>query len=287
MRSVLQERSATVLPDHNEALDYGTTRVRKRTAVVLVAPPVHIEETDPSMYVPRTRFVPLVCVVNGVLFTGLRCGEAMPARTKIRSTYSGESLATNEFEVERTRTPSINTDGSKLMPPYAFACCMYNTCVGKTVPYSVVEDGDWVVTNRRTLIGVWPMDAEVDLRPLAFGVDEDVDVHDAPWLAPGTSAAQAGPNRIMVPMQAFARGTRRYAALGAWPMDGSIFADTGSGWTQILRRFAPLFMLATTDVDGDGRPELLAYESWVNDYGLDVFVNDAPAPAYQFSCGNI
>jgi hypothetical protein len=39
--------------------------------------------------------------------------------------------------------------------------------------------------------------------------------------------------------------------------------------------------------DHDGHPELVAYELWANDYGLDVFGDSAPKPIYDFNCGNI
>jgi hypothetical protein len=91
----------------------------------------------------------------------------------------------------------------------------------------------------------------------------------------------------VAPLQAFVRNGRRYASLGAWPMDGVLFVDSSSGWQVAFERFAVMYLLATSDVDGDGRPELLVYESWVNDYGLDVLANDETTPAYHFSCGNI
>jgi hypothetical protein len=46
-------------------------------------------------------------------------------------------------------------------------------------------------------------------------------------------------------------------------------------------------LLATTDVDHDGHLELISYQNWANDYGLDVFGDADPQPLYSFSCGNI
>jgi hypothetical protein len=46
-------------------------------------------------------------------------------------------------------------------------------------------------------------------------------------------------------------------------------------------------LLATTDVDHDGHHELIAYELWANDDGLDVFGDRDTTPIYDFSCGDI
>jgi len=46
-------------------------------------------------------------------------------------------------------------------------------------------------------------------------------------------------------------------------------------------------LLARLDVDHDGHLELISFQHWANDYGLDVFGDDAPHPLYGFSCGNI
>jgi hypothetical protein len=37
----------------------------------------------------------------------------------------------------------------------------------------------------------------------------------------------------------------------------------------------------------DGHLELISFQHWANDYGLDVFGDAAPHPLYGFSCGNI
>lgn len=179
-------------------------------------------------------------------------------------------------------------DAHPLAPPYAPACCGDTTCYGKTIPYLPVDASPEVtLTNTRTVLGVWPKDADIALEPGVEGVASDVRVDDAPWTQPGWRTAERKLGLVNRPLQAFERTGRRYASLGLPPMDGAVFVDSGSGWKELLRRFAVPYVLATTDVDGDGRPELLVYEAWVNQYGLDVFVGDDASPAYQFSCGHI
>jgi hypothetical protein len=75
----------------------------------------------------------------------------------------------------------------------------------------------------------------------------------------------------LVPMTTVEAG----AASGAW--DGScpgVF-------------FGGCRLLSTTDIDGDGRPELLIYEKWVNNYGLAVKANRGTTELYRFSCGSV
>ena len=69
-----------------------------------------------------------------------------------------------------------------------------------------------------------------------------------------------------------------------------MWLDAGSGWAPFEgngRGTGAYDILATSDVDGDGRPEAIIYEEWRNDYGLLVLGNDWSKPAYRFSCGNI
>jgi hypothetical protein len=267
--------------------DPDETRTRKRNAVLLVAPPSNSDPTPGIARAEKIRFQPVLCSIEGKLATGSRCGEIMPGRTTLRITDSGLSFARKELVVSRSSAQPADADGKKLVAPYAPACCMYNGCFGKTIPYYPVEDSpDSTLTNSRTILGVWPKDAEIGLAPSEGGVAPDVRLDDAPWT---TAAWKSSGERLAnaEPLQAFARNGRRYASLGAWPMDGVLFVDSSSGWQVAFRRLAVEYLLATSDVDGDGRPELLVYEAWVNDYGLDVLANDETTPTYHFSCGNI
>jgi hypothetical protein len=284
--AALDQRFVHFLPGADDpTLD--ERRTRKQNAVLLVAPP---SKADPQPGIARAetiRFQPVLCSIAGKLATGSRCGEIMPGRTTLRITDPGLYLATKELVVSRSSAQPADADGKKLAPPYAPACCMYNGCFGKTIPYYPVEDSpDSTLTNSQTILAVWPKDAEIGLAPSKGGVAPDVRLDDAPWTTANWKA-NGGRLANVAPLQAFARNGRRYASLGAWPMDGVLFVDSSSGWQVAFQRFAVMYLLATSDVDGDGRPELLVYESWVNDYGLDVLANDETTPAYHFSCGNI
>jgi hypothetical protein len=50
------------------------------------------------------------------------------------------------------------------------------------------------------------------------------------------------------------------------------------------REYLPI---ATTDLDGDKRREVLVYERWANDYGLFVVPFEGARPLFRLSCGNI
>src|SRR6185437_13531252 len=115
--------------------------------------------------------------------------------------------------------------------PYGPACCMYNTCIGHTIPYTAVTAKP--ESGAHTRFGVWPADADVSLEVSSAGGSGSRD--------------------------------RRSAHPG------------GNG--EVL--------LATSDVDHDGTLELIAYELWANDFGLDVFATGSQTPSYAFSCGNI
>jgi len=237
-------------------------RVRRATAVVLFAPP-RSPDADPST--PRV-FQPLVCAIRGKRATGARCGEAMPARATIR-TSSGA------LEVGRSTQPFHDEAGGHDYPaPYGPACCMYNTCSGRTVPYRAVTGGG--PSDPRAQLAVWPADAEVELEVAAPGLAgvraEELAVRDGARVD-----------------QAFARGAHRYAALRS-RSGGAVQWNVGRGWVTAQSAPGPRghALLATVDVDRDGRRELISYQLWANDYGLDVF-GDGAAPIYGFGCGNI
>ncbi|HEY1810857.1 MAG TPA: hypothetical protein VGG74_00785 [Kofleriaceae bacterium] len=225
-------------------------RTRYRTAVILIAPARsawNAEDSDAKL----PRFVPLVCAIDGVIATGEKCGEVMPAHATIRT-------ADGPLEVARSAKPFFDAAGEHVYPaPHGPTCCMYNTCMESTIPYTAMhvkrESG------APTKLGVWPADADVSLEV-------------------------AGPGTNSTAIQAFARGARRYEARA----DG-IWWNAGSGWAQanVHTMGNGEVLLATSDVDHDGTPELVAYELWANDYGIDVFATASLDPSYSFSCGNI
>ena len=73
-------------------------------------------------------------------------------------------------------------------------------------------------------------------------------------------------------------------------MKGTSRWDPGSGWlTRADRMPGPrgIKLLATSDVDHDGHPELISYQLFSNDYGIEVFADLDRHPIYAFNCGNI
>ncbi|AKU93650.1 hypothetical protein AKJ09_00314 [Labilithrix luteola] len=213
----------------------ATPLKRYTTAVVLFAPP-RPEPATPLERIETLSFQPVVCVIAGRIQTGVRCGEVMPRRTTVRLTAASSGYDT--MEIMRSTTPFTSSpeDGTVTFPaPYAPACCMYKGCAGKTIPYRPAERQGSALATSRTILAVWPEDADIDLVPLTPETD-DPSTH--PWKAERSGA----------------------------------------------RKF---LQLATSDLDRDGRPEILVYELWANDYGLDVFANGSQEPIYRFSCGNI
>ncbi len=220
--------------------DTSEPHARKRTAVLLFAAPserqaggeeILAEATPESLR--RLTFEPVLCVLDGKLAGGLRCAEAMPAKATVRMTGGGT------MDLARRTAAFKDTAGQRSFPaPYAPSCCMYNTCVGKTIPYAPVDDGVTVLHTHRTVLAVWPKDAEIDLAP------EAADAFDASK-QPIWQRAAGSP------------GAREYVPI------------------------------ATTDMDGDKKREVLVYERWANDYALFVVPKEGDAPLFRFSCGNI
>ncbi len=233
-----------------------------KTAVLLIAPsPNPWEQIDEPM-LDGARFVPLVCAIDGVLATGERCGDIMPARTTIR-------IPTGELAVSRSTKKFHDNAGEHDYPaPYGPECCMYNTCIGQTIPYMPAHKRDLA---QHTTLGVWPADADIALEVAGGGIVGN---------APAAAADE-------VVTQAFARGAHHYAAIRT---NGSGVAawDAGAGWLRARVDFGQGFaLLATTDLGHDGHLELIAYQLWANDYGISVFRDTDTKPAYEFSCGNI
>jgi hypothetical protein len=88
--------------------------------------------------------------------------------------------------------------------------------------------------------------------------------------------------------QALARGSKRFASVMG-RNSGWIAWNLGGGWISSAPDPPGPYgsvLLATTDLDHDGHLEMVAYQIWANDYGIQMFVETATAPIYQFSCGN-
>jgi hypothetical protein len=242
------------------------------TAVVLLGTR-GLSEAEPL------RFVPVVCAILGKLATGKACGLAMPARARVRMTRP-DARAPSSLAIERSTRPFRDTNGDHVYPaPAGPECCMYNTCLGETIPYHAIGAAR---APERAVLAVWPETADVDLKPRPQGVDLR-DIEDAPWrdqadmrLEQGVSAASLRLVSARSPV-----GCQSCATL---------WARSPLGWARVegLGMGADGYdILATTDVDGDGRPEAIVYEVWRNDYGLHVLAGDGSKPVHRFSCGNI
>lgn len=147
-------------------------RKRQRTAVLLFAPP-RTEPTEGLARIEPLRFLPIACAIQGKLETGARCGEVMPAKATVRLTAAPSGDDTLEV-ARRTTTFTANAeDGPVTFPaPYAAACCMYKRCDGKTIPYRPAESQGAVLSTDKTILAVWPEDAEIDLEPMTAETDD-------------------------------------------------------------------------------------------------------------------
>lgn len=208
-------------------------------------------------------FQPLLCTIDGRLETGAACGEAMPARATVatsRGTYD-LSRSTQDFVDEASERTFV--------APRAPACCMYNTCVGETLPYSagVVE------VPPRTL-AVWPTSALAEIT-----------LHEATHRDP-VHVDLAVDQSLTLRGRAIATGRQK----GGCRSCATFLVETGHGFHAPagLGMGADGYqVLASSDLDGDGSPEAIVFEEWRNDYGLFVLGNEWQKPLYRFNCGNI
>src|SRR5262249_33762681 len=140
------------------------------------------------------------------------------------------------------------------------------------------SDPHSLLITTKTVLAVWPADAQVSLNILEPGASLEVKLDDAPWMH--VAAKEPAP-RIF--QSALIQGPRYASA------DGGLFVNLGKGWQRMETQTGvrASYLLSSTDLDGDGRPEVLVYARWANDYGLDLFANDELKPLYSFSCGNI
>lgn len=127
------------------------------SVVVLIAPPPS-EILDGSDGSDTIRFVPVVCELGGKRETGARCGEAMPADATV-------STRLGELAVHRATASFHDGAGEQdYAAPYGPACCMYNTCVERTVPYFARG-----AEPRGIVVAVWPPGADAGLDESSAG----------------------------------------------------------------------------------------------------------------------
>lgn len=257
-------RSATIGDDTASA-----PRRRVPTAVVLLG------NADLA---PRKgmRFQPIACAINGVLTGGIACSTAMPALGTARLTHASAAMPRTVTLRRAQRGFVDEAGGQTLRAPLEPSCCMYNACIGETHAFLPGETVPVVAL----VLAVWPADADVDLVPHDGTVDEAI-----------ASAAIATPNtrpKLKI-SQAFRAGSRTIV-VGSFRPGAVLSIDDGAGpeWVEgSSGRARTLDVLATTDLDHDGRTEAIVFEAWQNDYGLSVLGNDPKAPLYGFSCGNM
>lgn len=258
-----------------------TERGKKRhpTAVVFFAPakpPLDTDEAGLSAVAPNP-LQPAVCTDRGKLKFGAACGVLLPARTTVR--LSGGQ------QVEVRRGGGLPSGETKLKPPLAPACCMYAGCHGVTHPFSAAE-GAWVIN--KPVIAIWPADADVDLETPALERELPEDV-----LTNATRAVLALSGNVTAAVhQAFEVRGHRYLttrSLGQW---GAMFLreDAGTWRAQMVptvQHSRAVMVLAVTDVDHDGKNEVLTLAPYANDYAFAVLVDDQTVPGWSYSCGNI
>lgn len=260
--------------------------VRRATAVLLFAPPSQPPDPKGLERIETLRFQPLICSADGKLLVGARCGELMPARVRVRLTAAGDRVG-EDLELSRSTLPFRDTAGEKTYPaPYGPACCMYNTCVGKTVPYyPLASDRGSAWFSTRTVLAVWPADADIKLTPLTPESMSDPELENAPALRAVIKGATPGS------IQAAQLGSHGYVALqgGKSGPGGHLLVKSSQGVRPLFAEMGvrAYYLLSSSDLDGDGRFELVVYARWANDYSLHVLREGDERPLYGYSCGNI
>jgi len=146
---------------------------RYPTAVLLFAPP-RAQDSEPTLArIDKLSFQPVLCTVNGALQTGVKCGEAMPARATVRITSTSTGDDTLVVSRATTAFTTSTEDGPVTMPaPYAPACCMYKLCRGRTIPYRPSESARFAYATTKTILAVWPEDADIGLKPATPETDD-------------------------------------------------------------------------------------------------------------------
>jgi hypothetical protein len=250
--------------------DAPGARRRVPTAVILLGTR-GLKEDEPL------RFQPVLCVIEGKLTTGLACGKAMPARPRVRTTRVDPKLPAVLTLARNARDYFDDGSQATYRAPVSPACCMYNTCVGETIPFLAPKG---VKTSAPVVLAVWPEDAEVALRPRASGGD-------------ATGVVVPASREKTVLRQVVREGNQALAS-GSSPARcrscAFLLSNEGAGWKPVTGNAigtGAFDVIATTDMDADGHAEALVYESWSNDYGFQVLGNDWKTSLYRFNCGNI
>lgn len=224
------------------------------------------DSKDPT----RIRVHPIACLLDGKLATATACGRAMPASVDVRIV---DGTIVN---VQRSTVDYVDEAGEKVFPaPTGPQCCNYHACQGETVPYLGAAGS----APKAPVLAIWPPDAKLGLvmykpRHVADGVgpaDFAIDQH------------------VRVQGSAFASG--RTNAMKSCLSCAQLLWFDGAQWQSVEDDSGPgadgFAVVATTDLDTDGKSEAIVREIWRNDYGMMFFGNDWSKPLMRYSCGNI
>lgn len=256
----------------------ATPSARESSSAPPVAPPRPVT-TNTSVLLFGTpgpwqndplRFQPIACSVSGMLDVGKACAAPLGDSPKVDA---GKKV----LMLRRLDTDFHDEAGDQTYrAPLGPACCMYNTCVGETVPYGPPLG----TAAAAKVVAVWPEKADTKLSTTS----EAGIITDPKWKQLEVDEwSQAGGRRVA----ALSKGKHTQGR----SMSGELWLDDGGGWRKAEDDGHPgadsFDILSMTDLDGDGRFEVFVYVKWVNDFGVVFYGNDWTAPAYAFSCGNI
>lgn len=169
-------------------------------------------------------FQPVLCAIQGKLRTGLACGEAMPTRASVRVATADTAHATMTLERSTVPFRGPRRDADVYPPPYGPSCCMDNGCQGKTLPYHVTDSR---LTTTKTLLAVWPEDAELLLRP------NDAGATDVTWPRPKSMGPDA--EYLLSTSDIDGDGQPEFVVYEKWRNDFGLYAATS---VAVLYRFS-------------------------------------------------
>lgn len=225
----------------------------------------------------RLRLQPIACVIGGKLATALACGEAMPASARVKL-VGGPAIAVERSSRDYKTTNEESIDhGRVYRAPRGPQCCSYHSCVGETIPYLAPAG---TAPAEGGVLAIWPDDAEVGLK--TYERKSGAGDRDGPpdWIV--DHLVRAGSSALV-------SGRRRASARCLSCTELQWF--DGKAWSDVDRDSGPgpdgFHVLATSDLDRDGRAEAIVHEIWRNDYALMFFGSDWSKPLMRYSCGNI
>jgi hypothetical protein len=227
----------------------------------------------------RLRLQPIACVIGGKLATARACGESMPAKARVKIVGGPVITVERSSRDYKNSNEEAGEGGEQVYrAPLGPQCCSYHACVGETIPYFAPAGAPSPAAGG--VLAIWPDDAELGL---------------VPYEAKRGAADREGPPGFVVD-QLVRAGSVALAAGRAQGSERCLSCAQlqwfdGSSWRGVAREGGPgadgFHVMATTDLDRDGRAEAIVREIWRNDYGLLFLGNDWSRPLMRYSCGNI